>query len=182
MHYSSRRHWIRRKPNPTSTSPQQSSSQENVSIWLCVNTLHRQHQSPDRDPVGCFIALQHTVFSYLTLVLILCCFCGNVPGSIQAKLCQQLHWNTVKYYRKWFQLIPPFVKISTVAFTLMLLMSMGQYATLDLKTSLKSLGYICSNSQKYIGWVKIIDFSFMPKIIWTLSKDYVPWRFCNLLL
>ncbi len=23
--------------------------------------------------------------------------------------------------------------------------------------------YICSNSQKYIVWVKIIDFSFMPK-------------------
>ncbi len=31
--------------------------------------------------------------------------------------------------------------------------------TLDHKTSLKSLGYICSNSQKYIVWVKI-DFSF----------------------
>ncbi len=25
--------------------------------------------------------------------------------------------------------------------------------------------YICNNSQKYIVWVKIIDFSFMPKII-----------------
>ncbi len=33
------------------------------------------------------------------------------------------------------------------------------------KTSLKSMGDICSNSQKYIVWVKIIDFSFMPKII-----------------
>ncbi len=30
--------------------------------------------------------------------------------------------------------------------------------TLVHKTSLKSLGYICSNSQKYIVWVKIIDF------------------------
>ncbi len=30
--------------------------------------------------------------------------------------------------------------------------------------------------QKYIVWVKNIDFSFMPKIIWTLSKDQVPWR------
>ncbi len=39
---------------------------------------------------------------------------------------------------------------------------------------LKSLGYICSKSQKYIVWVKIIDFSFMPKIIRTLSKDHVP--------
>ncbi len=48
------------------------------------------------------------------------------------------------------------------------------YVTLDHKTSLKSLGYICSNSQKYIVWVKIIDFSFMPKIIRTLSKDHVP--------
>ncbi len=26
-------------------------------------------------------------------------------------------------------------------------------------------GYICSNSQQYIVWVKIIDFYFMPKII-----------------
>ncbi len=30
-----------------------------------------------------------------------------------------------------------------------------KYVTLDHKTSLKSLGYICSNSQKYIVWVKI---------------------------
>ncbi len=29
--------------------------------------------------------------------------------------------------------------------------------------------YICSNSQQYIVWVKIIDFSFMPKIITILS-------------
>ncbi len=35
---------------------------------------------------------------------------------------------------------------------------------LEHKTSLKSLGYICSNSQKYIVWVKIIDFSFMLKL------------------
>ncbi len=26
-------------------------------------------------------------------------------------------------------------------------------------------------------WVKIIDFSFMPKIIRILSKDHVPWRY-----
>uniref|UniRef100_A0A8C1ZN37 Solute carrier family 37 member 1 n=1 Tax=Cyprinus carpio TaxID=7962 RepID=A0A8C1ZN37_CYPCA len=32
------------------------------------------------------------------------------------------------------------------------------------KSSLKSLGYIGSSSQKYIAWVKIIDFSFMPKM------------------
>ncbi len=49
--------------------------------------------------------------------------------------------------------------------------------TLEHKTSLKSLGYICNNSQKYIVWVKIIDFSFMPKIIRRLSKDHVPWRY-----
>ncbi len=36
---------------------------------------------------------------------------------------------------------------------------------LEHKSSVKSLGYICSNNQKYIVWVKIIDFSFMPKII-----------------
>ncbi len=38
------------------------------------------------------------------------------------------------------------------------------YVTLEHKTSLKSLDYICSNSQKYIVWVKIIDFPFMPKV------------------
>ncbi len=35
--------------------------------------------------------------------------------------------------------------------------------TLEHKSSLKSLGYMCINSQKYIVWVKINDFSFMPK-------------------
>ncbi len=39
------------------------------------------------------------------------------------------------------------------------------FVVLEHKTSLKSLGDIYSNSQKYIAWVKIIDFSFMPKII-----------------
>ncbi len=38
---------------------------------------------------------------------------------------------------------------------------------------------IYSYSQKYIVWVKCIDFSFMPKIIRTLSKDHVlvQWRY-----
>ncbi len=31
----------------------------------------------------------------------------------------------------------------------------GIYVTLEHKTSLKSMGYICSNSQKYIVWVKM---------------------------
>ncbi len=39
------------------------------------------------------------------------------------------------------------------------------YVTLEHKSSVKSLGYICRNSQQYIVWVKIITFSFMPKII-----------------
>ncbi len=43
--------------------------------------------------------------------------------------------------------------------------------TLEHKISVKSLGYICSNSQKYIVWVKIINLSFMPKIIRILSRD-----------
>ncbi len=51
------------------------------------------------------------------------------------------------------------------------------YVTLEHKTSLKSLDYICSNSQKYIVWVKIIDFPFMPKVFRILSKDYVLWRY-----
>ncbi len=48
------------------------------------------------------------------------------------------------------------------------------FVTLEHKTSLKSLGYICSNSQQYIVWVRSIDFSFMPNIISKLSKDHVP--------
>ncbi len=35
--------------------------------------------------------------------------------------------------------------------------------TLDHKTSLKSLGYICSNSQKYIEWVKLLIFLLCQK-------------------
>ncbi len=42
--------------------------------------------------------------------------------------------------------------------------------TLNHKSSHKQHRYICSNSQTYIVWVKIIDFSFMPKIIRILIK------------
>ncbi len=49
------------------------------------------------------------------------------------------------------------------------------YVTLEHKTSHKQRGYICSNNQKYTVWVKMIDFSFMPKIIRILSKDHVAW-------
>ncbi len=41
--------------------------------------------------------------------------------------------------------------------------------TLEHKTSLKLLEYVCSNSQKCILWVKMIDLSFMPNIIRILS-------------
>ncbi len=37
------------------------------------------------------------------------------------------------------------------------------------QTSLKSLGYICSNSQQYIVWVKMIDLYFIPKYILYIS-------------
>ncbi len=36
---------------------------------------------------------------------------------------------------------------------------LSTHVTLNHKTSLQSLGYICSNSQKYIVWVIMIDFS-----------------------
>ncbi len=39
------------------------------------------------------------------------------------------------------------------------------YVTPEHRNSVESLGYIYNNSQKYIVWVKIIDFYFMPKII-----------------
>ncbi len=42
--------------------------------------------------------------------------------------------------------------------------SYDKYVTLEHESSLESLG-MCSNSQKYIVWVKIIIFLLMPKII-----------------
>uniref|UniRef100_A0A8C1V773 EMI domain-containing protein n=1 Tax=Cyprinus carpio TaxID=7962 RepID=A0A8C1V773_CYPCA len=48
------------------------------------------------------------------------------------------------------------------------------FVTLDHKTSHKYHWYICSNNQQYIVWVKIINFSLMPKIIKILNKDHVP--------
>jgi len=48
-------------------------------------------------------------------------------------------------------------------------MKLPIYVTLDHNTSHKLHGYICSNSQQYIVWVKIL-----PKIIRILSKDHVP--------
>ncbi len=44
--------------------------------------------------------------------------------------------------------------------------------TLEHKRSLKSLGYICSNSHKYTVWVKLIDLNCMPKIISILKGSY----------
>ncbi len=51
------------------------------------------------------------------------------------------------------------------------------FVTLVHKTSLKSLRYICSNSQKYIVWGQNYTFFFYAKIIRILSKDHVPWRY-----
>ncbi len=39
------------------------------------------------------------------------------------------------------------------------------HVSLEHKTSLKSLGCICSNSQQYTVWVRIIDFYLCQKII-----------------
>ncbi len=53
----------------------------------------------------------------------------------------------------------------------------GSVYICDPGTQNQSLGYIYSNSQKYIVWVKIIHFSVGPKIIiniMILSKDHVP--------
>ncbi len=40
-----------------------------------------------------------------------------------------------------------------------------EYVSLEHKSSHKQHRYVCSNSQQYIVWVKIIHFYFMPKII-----------------
>ncbi len=67
--------------------------------------------------------------------------------------------------------------VNAVCLKIESLKNVCKYVTLHHKTSRKSLGYICSNSQQYIVWIKIIDFPFMPKIIRILNKDHVPWRY-----
>ncbi len=50
-----------------------------------------------------------------------------------------------------------------------------------IKTQIKSVHHkkviSGSKSQKYNVWVKVLDFSFMPKIITIVVKDRVPWRY-----
>ncbi len=64
------------------------------------------------------------------------------------------------------------------------ILSLFTYVALEHKSSLKSLGYVCRNSQKYIEWVKMIDFSFMTtKLIRTvvlkLFQEEAPLRRVN---
>ncbi len=81
----------------------------------------------------------------------------------------------VLYYLKCFMKnITLFVISENLLICIIIIIIIILYVTLDHKTSLKSLGYVCSNSQKYIIWVKILNFSFMQKIIRILSKDHVP--------
>ncbi len=67
---------------------------------------------------------------------------------------------------------------SVISFTLRRALYIYQNTLLEVsdtcpKTSLKSLEYICRNNQQYIVWVKIIDFSFMPKIIRILKSCFM---------
>ncbi len=48
------------------------------------------------------------------------------------------------------------------------------YVTLEHKSFNKSLVYICSNSQKYMGQNDIFVFAKNHR---TLSKDHIPWRY-----
>ncbi len=45
----------------------------------------------------------------------------------------------------------------------LVLLNEGRFVSLQHKTNVKSLGYICSNSQQYIVWVKIIIFILCQK-------------------
>ncbi len=117
----------------------------------------------------------------------------NTIVDIRAKMCCPRMWPLSPRRLKLFNCINTYVchdlqswfswcGYATLSLIWFLKSFFFKYVTLDHKTSLKSVGYICSNSQKYIVWVKIIDFSFMPKIIRILSKGYVPWRnFVNVL-
>ncbi len=66
----------------------------------------------------------------------------------------------------------------TLCIELVLSMIFYIYVTLEHKSSLKSLGYIYSNSQKYIVWVKIINCSCMPKII-SILRSWFMKIFCK---
>ncbi len=48
---------------------------------------------------------------------------------------------------------------------------------LDPKTSLKSLGYICSIAKNTLYGSKWLIFHLCQKILMILSKDHVPWRY-----
>jgi len=78
---------------------------------------------------------------------------------IGIKFCKNNYCIIFLYYTKYY---------------LIHIINRSKYVTLDHKTSQKY--GICGNSQQivYNVWVKIIDFSFMPKIIRILSKDHVP--------
>ncbi len=66
-------------------------------------------------------------------------------------------------------------KIGSVIFYTICFFSwfLGWNVSLEHRSSVKSLGYIYNNSQKYIVWVKIIDFYFMAKIIRILRSCFM---------
>ncbi len=92
-------------------------------------------------------------------------------------------WGTREQGRKYYKQLKPltclftsfhFILAWTVKDLLLVHMTCRQkYVTLEHKSN------ICSNSQQYIVWVKIIHFSFMPKIIRILrscSMKYISYH------
>ncbi len=79
-----------------------------------------------------------------------------------------------------------FNRVIVTGFTIRLRLSCQRYVTLEHKTSVKLRGCICSNSQQYIVWLKIIHFYFMPKIIRILRsctmKIFSTFRTINLII
>ncbi len=134
-------------------------------------------------------------------LLSVCVFPGNLTHNLCAANAILYHWATGTYISIHSDIFPsispstfisihpaimyipihPFIYISMHSFiwpSIHLYIYIWPWTTKPVvQGPVKSRGYICSNSQKYIVWVKIIYFSFMPKIIRILSKDHVPWRY-----
>ncbi len=69
-----------------------------------------------------------------------------------------LSYSQFQLKMRWLHFKPLYILLYMTKFWLKVNMTI--IVTLEYKTSLTSLGYICSNSQKYIVWVKIIIFYF----------------------
>ncbi len=131
-----------------------------ISLWICSRIYNPKAKQ---------------VIFYTAYVIRL--DCNHLKNSVYSKIMtrKQVQFSHAAQHNIKYDVTRSFCESKT-HFTTTAVLFMT-HVTLEHKTSLKLLGYVCSNSQKYTVWVKIIYFSFMPKIIRILRKNYVPWRY-----